>query len=211
MRAGEQGDLLQFTLEPGGRAQSTAPGTPPLAVQAIRASLSGMKLALLASVLLSVACNHGGGGERPAPEDLTGTWIGNWKSRTVHASGALTITITQSGTSLEGGALFQSQCLFGHGDLFGFYSGGHFSADVDWYGFTSVSVDGIARGARMVGVYDVLHDSPGGCEGDVGTFTLTRSVLDEGQDSDAGVPVLLLEDDGQGERLVGRGAIEVPR
>ena len=107
-----------------------------------------------------------------AEENLTGTWVGFWDSDEPGYSGGVTLNLVQEGSTISGTAtITNSYCI----------SGGTISGNVEGsivtFGVVSVTeggdiyFSGAFTSTTMSGAYGVTS---GECEGDSGSFSLTK-------------------------------------
>ncbi len=135
-----------------------------------------MRTFLIVAVALSVlpCCGSGGGG---GPGDVAGTWVGEWASSNGVDGGVIGLSLTQTGATFVGTAVFgSSPCFSGgtvsDGDVSGWrvtgslISGG---ARVDFAGTVSGTSHEI-----LTGTYRIV--SAGFCTGDTGTISLARGL-----------------------------------
>lgn len=106
----------------------------------------------------------------PPAADLTGSWNGNWLSRTGQG-GSTTSTLTQSGTAITGTIAFTSSVCFSSGKFSGTISGDDFVATVT-AGDIRIDLNGTATNDTYSGTYRATQ--AGACTGDTGTFSANR-------------------------------------
>ena len=101
---------------------------------------------------------------------LAGVWNGTWLSP-LGASGTLTITMRQSGSTLEGDLHFTGSPCFASGRFAGSVTGRDFRGSVT-AGAIRVDMSGTVTGDAYDGTYTAV--AAGACTGDTGTFTASR-------------------------------------
>ncbi len=128
------------------------------------------RLLILFLIPLVTACGGGGGGGGSSTANVAGNWTGTWASNKVLASGTISATITQSGTTFSGSMILTGSPCFSNGAI----SGGTFSGDtVSWISPGIVNFTGTVSGNTINGSYFVTL--AGACYGDTGTFSVTRA------------------------------------
>jgi len=133
-------------------------------------------LALLFACLFLGAC----GGSSAAVGDstssieptapLAGMWRGTWTSET-GVSGSMTVTMQQSGSTLDGDLEFSGSPCFASGRFAGIVTGRDFAGSVTAGGIR-VDLSATITGAAYAGTYTAV--SAGACTGDTGTFSASR-------------------------------------
>jgi hypothetical protein len=104
--------------------------------------------------------------------DLSGTWRGTWTGD--DGTGEATLTLTQTGTTVNGtAAITGDECLSG-GSVTGTVSGTHVSLTIQ-SGSETVAVDATADTNAMTlnGTWDYRASASEECAGDTGNFSCT--------------------------------------
>jgi len=131
----------------------------------------------------------------PTTVDVTGTWNGTWMSSS-GVGGAVTMTLSQDGSTVTGPGNFIDSTCFADGVVSGSLIGNFFSGQLT-AGAISVDITGaVADG--FSGAYIV---PPGGTctTGDFGTFELTRTAPMETPDLPIGRWTMLFWEEGSQE------------
>jgi hypothetical protein len=144
-----------------------------------QAKEEGMNKIIVGSILIlslvgtSAGCGKGGDSTGTANVTVTGSWEGNWSS-TRGVGGAVTASMDQSGSSLNGDLELKSSPCFSKGTLTGSVTGTTVLIGTAFGGGQTVDFDGTATedGKSMSGKYSVKG---GLCGGDTGTWSMNRT------------------------------------
>jgi hypothetical protein len=114
-------------------------------------------------------CGRKEGGNNPfvAPAPLQ-IWNGIWVSSKVIASGTMSLTVTQSGTTFSGSITLTGSPCFSTSPITGWTVTGN---AVSWSAPEIGNFTGIISGDSISGTYSVT--SAGACFSDTGTFSVT--------------------------------------
>jgi parallel beta-helix repeat protein len=123
------------------------------------------------SVVCCASSGCGGGGGSPPNASVAGEWNGAWLSANGIDNGAFSLSLSQSGSSISGEALFDGSACFSGGAFSGNVSGSALHGSVA-DAVSSVSVNASIKGSAMNGTYSV--PPAGACAGDSGTFALSN-------------------------------------